>query len=71
MFLGDLTEVTFWCAEEALEAVLDRLPTAQIVKRDKDGKGATVTAEVYGERGVSMWLKSEGDLVKKIKFKKK
>ncbi|MGI6263031.1 MAG: helix-turn-helix transcriptional regulator [Succiniclasticum sp.] len=71
MFLGDLTEVTFWCADQALEAVLDRLPTAQIVKRDKDGKGATVTAEVYGEQGVSMWLKSEGDLVKKIKFKKK
>ncbi len=71
MFLGDLTEVTFWCAAQALEAVLDRLPTARVVKEDGDGKGATVTAEVYGEQGVSMWLKSEGDLVKKVKFKKK
>lgn len=71
MFTGDLTEVSFWCASSALEAVLDRLPTARVVKQDKDGEGAWVSAEVYGEQGVSMWLKSQGSLVKKIKFKKK
>jgi len=68
MFSGELATVKFWCARVALEAVLDRLPTAQVVKEDKDG--VTVTAEVYGE-GVIMWLRSQGDNVKKIKLKYK
>lgn len=52
----------FW--GESLEAVLDRLPTAQIIKQDK--KSAIIEAEVFG-RGIKMWLLSQAQYLEVLK----
>ena len=43
-----------------MEAVLDRLPTARIIK--KEGKVYLIEAEVFG-RGIMMWLLSQGQFI--------
>ncbi len=59
MYSGELKIVRF-IFRGSLEAVLDRLPTAQIEKQTNDG--ALVRAEAFGE-GIYMWLKSQGEKV--------
>ena len=44
-------------------AVLDRLPTAQIIGQGE--KGYLISAEVFG-KGVDMWLRSQGDWVERV-----
>lgn len=44
----------------SIEAVLDRLPTAEIIGK-KNGV-FTICTEFYGN-GIDMWLKSQGDYV--------
>ena len=61
MYGGKLQRVKFQYAGESVEAVLDRLPTAEIV--DETDGVYTIKAEVFG-KGVDMWLRSQGDLVK-------
>lgn len=56
-------KVKFRYSGYSVEAVLDRLPTAQIVS-EEDGV-YTITAEVFGD-GIDMWLRSQGDYVKTI-----
>jgi predicted DNA-binding transcriptional regulator YafY len=63
MYAGELKTVRF-AYKGVLEAVLDRLPTAEVVEKHKDG-GVVIKAEVFG-RGVDMWLKSQGDLVEML-----
>lgn len=46
-----------------MEAVLDRLPTAEIVG-ERDGT-YEIRAEVFG-KGIDMWLKSQGNRVKRL-----
>lgn len=58
MYTGPLTTITFAFWGDSLEAVLDRLPTAQIIEQTDDK--AVVKAEVYGE-GVKRWLLSQKD----------
>lgn len=58
MYGGKLEKIKFKYTGPSIEAVLDRLPTAQIVERDEDGW--TVTAEVFG-KGIEMWLRSQGE----------
>jgi predicted DNA-binding transcriptional regulator YafY len=60
MYTGKLTTIRFRFSGPSLEAVRDRLPTAD-VKTNEDGV-TTVSAEVYGE-GVKKWLLSQGDWV--------
>lgn len=60
MYSGDLKTVRF-AFTGVLEALLDKLPTAQIEK--EVGGGVIVTAEVFGN-GIDMWLRSQGDRVK-------
>ena len=60
MFGGKLQQVQFRYTGPSLEAILDRLPTAEIVSSDENGW--VIRAEVYG-KGVDMWLKSQGDYV--------
>ncbi len=62
MYPGKLKRVKFVYRGSSIEAVLDKLPTAQIVGEDEDGY-ALVTAESYGN-GIDMWLKSQGDWIK-------
>lgn len=61
MYGGRLQRVKFEYRGEAVEAVLDRLPTAKIV--NKTAEGYTITAEVFG-KGIDMWLRSQGELVR-------
>ena len=64
MYPGKLEKVTFRCKRDSIEAVLDRLPTAEFVSEPEGTY--TVTAEVYG-RGIDMWLRSQGDFVTDVK----
>lgn len=64
MYGGKLRKVKFQYSGFSVEAVLDRLPTAQIIS-EKDGV-YTITAEVFGD-GIDMWLRSQGDLVRLVK----
>lgn len=57
MYGGKLERIKFKYTGPSIEAVLDRLPTAEIVEQDEDGW--TVTAEVFG-KGIDMWLRSQG-----------
>lgn len=63
MYGGKLRKVKFQYSGFSVEAVLDRLPTAQILS-EEDGV-YTITAEVFGD-GIDMWLRSQGDYVKTI-----
>lgn len=56
MFAGDLMRVRFRIKDRALEAALDRLPTAVII--ENEGGSHIVEAEVYG-KGILMWLLSQ------------
>ena len=47
----------------SIEAVLDRLPTAQIIGQDDEGW--TVEAEVFG-KGIKMWLLSQGHQIEVV-----
>ncbi len=65
MYSGKLKKVTFEYSG-VLEAILDRLPTAKIIRKDKNVY--TITAESYGD-GIDMWLRSQGDKAKIIESK--
>ncbi|GLB30037.1 WYL domain-containing protein [Lacrimispora amygdalina] len=63
MFGGSLKRITFQYSGLSIEAVLDRLPTAQILE-EKDNI-YTVTAEVFG-KGIDMWIRSQGESIKML-----
>lgn len=60
MYGGKLQTVRFTYCGPSVEAVLDRLPTAEIV-REKDGT-YEIKAEVFG-KGIGMWLRSQGEYI--------
>lgn len=60
MYGGKLRRVKFRYKGDSIEAVKDRLPTAEILSHDEDGY--VVTAEVFG-KGIEMWLRSQGEMV--------
>ena len=64
MFGGKLRKVKFRYTGLSIEAVLDRLPTAE-AEEQQDGTWI-VTAEVFGD-GIDMWLRSQGKMVEEIK----
>ena len=64
MYGGKLQTVKFTYSGYDINAVLDRLPTAQILSVDENGV-YTVTAEVFG-KGIDMWLRSQGEFVNTI-----
>ncbi|AVP65974.1 WYL domain-containing protein [Clostridium botulinum] len=57
MYSGELRKVIFEFKGPSTEAVLDRLPTAEIIG-EKNGV-YTIRAETYGT-GIDMWLRSQG-----------
>jgi hypothetical protein len=63
MYSGELRRIMFEFNAPSIEAVLDRLPTAEIVG-EKNGV-YTIRAEAYGE-GIDMWLRSQGENVKRL-----
>lgn len=64
MYPGKLKRVRFIYRGSSVEAVLDKLPTAQILSENADGS-VTITAESYGD-GIDMWLRSQGSWVEII-----
>ena len=60
MYSGPLQTIRFKFSGPSLDAILDRIPTAQIIEQ-KDGV-TTLKAEAYGD-GILMWLKTQGDNV--------
>lgn len=63
MYGGKLERICFKYTGPSIEAVLDRLPTAEIVEETADGW--VVKAEVFG-KGINMWLRSQGEYVKTV-----
>lgn len=63
MYGGKLERIKFRYTGPSLEAVLDRLPTAEVIREDSEGW--TVSAEVFG-KGIDMWLRSQGSYVQII-----
>ena len=61
MYGGKLERIKFRYTGPSLEAVLDRLPTAKILK--EDAGGWDVEAEVFG-KGIEMWLRGQGEHIK-------
>lgn len=61
MWPGKLRTIQFEFTGSAIQAILDKLPTARIIERN--GRTYTVEAEVYGD-GIKMWLLSQGHRVK-------
>lgn len=61
MYGGRLRRVRFWCVEESVEAVLDRLPTAKIL--DEEQGDYLIEAEVFG-KGIDMWVRSQGERIR-------
>ena len=66
MYTGDFKTIEFEFFGDSIEAVLDRLPTAQII--EETDKGYKVRAEVYGE-GVKRWILSQKEFLKVTKPK--
>lgn len=67
MYGGKLQHIRFRYTGPSIEAVLDRLPTAEIVSQETDGW--IVEAEVFG-KGIDMWLRSQGESVRIIRIKR-
>lgn len=61
MFSGKLQKVVFEYKGPSIEAVLDKLPTAEII--EVSDSVYTVKAESYGS-GIFMWIASQGDNIK-------
>lgn len=62
---GKLRRVEFEYCGIDINAILDRLPTAKVVS--ENGGVYEVYAEVFGD-GIEMWLRSQGDNVKNVRF---
>lgn len=58
MYGGKLRKITFKYSGLDIDAVLDRLPTAQVI--DENDGVYTVSAEVFGN-GIDMWINSQGN----------
>ena len=65
MYGGKLQTIKFRYTGPSIEAILDRLPTAE-AKENPDGTW-NVTAEVFG-KGAEMWLKGQGIYVKETDY---
>jgi predicted DNA-binding transcriptional regulator YafY len=63
MYGGEWKRVSFEFNNGVIESVLDRFPTAKLLKKDYDNNRFTVEIEVIGD-GIIMWLLSQGSKVK-------
>lgn len=63
MYGGKLQKIKFEYSGLDIDAILDRLPTAQIISEDNGVY--TVSAEVFG-KGIDMWLRSQEKYIKII-----
>lgn len=68
MFMGEKVKIRFRYTGPSVQAVLDRFPTAEIVKQDEDG--FEIAAVVEYSRGTIMELLAQGRWVKVISPKR-
>lgn len=66
MYAGALQKVYFDFSGPSLEAILDKIPTAEILSRN--GNVYSLRAESYGD-GLVMWLRTQGDNVQNLRVK--
>ena len=64
MQAGELMRCQFRFSGNSVEAVLDRLPTAKVIKEEEGS--IIMEAQVYG-KGILMWFLSQGSLVEVLK----
>lgn len=64
MYAGELVKTQIKYTGKSVEAVLDRFPTAKIIKKCEDGY--VIEVEAYG-KGMLMWLLSQGTMVEVLK----
>ena len=64
MWGGKLQQIKFKYKGISVESVLDRLPTAEIIKEENGVY--FIKAEVFG-KGIDMWIRSQGDLIEVYK----
>ena len=63
MYGGKLQKIKFKYYGADIDAILDRLPTAQVLS-EEDGI-YTIQAEVFG-KGIDMWIRSQGDMIEVV-----
>lgn len=63
MYGGELQKIKFKYTGTDVDAILDRIPTAEIISKEKDG--IIIGAEVFGQ-GVDMWIRSQGEMINVI-----
>ena len=63
MYSGPLKTILFEFTGPSIEAILDRIPGAEII--EQKGNKYVLKAECYGN-GILMWLRTQGDYVKII-----
>lgn len=56
MWGGEIKRLKFWCNSQALDAVLDKIPTAKVVR--KENEEYLISAEVAGN-GAEIWLRGQ------------
>lgn len=61
MYSGPLKTIRFEFTGPSLEAILDRIPAAEIISQNENK--TVIKAECYGD-GILMWLRTQGDNVK-------
>ena len=61
MYGGRLRKIKLKCQKQSLEVVLDRFPTAKVIKADMES--VLVSAEVFGD-GVDMWLRGQEKMIR-------
>lgn len=61
MYSGALKTILFEFTGPSVEAILDRIPSAEIL--EQSGNKYILKAECYGD-GILMWLRTQGDYVK-------
>ena len=66
MYTGQLMKIQFKFWGDSLEAILDRLPTAKIIKYDEKDNKPIIEAEVYGE-GVKRWILSQKEFLEVLR----
>ena len=63
MYGGKLQKIKFKYTGTDVDAILDRIPTAEIMSKEDDG--LIISAEVFGQ-GVDMWMRSQGNSIIKM-----
>lgn len=66
MQTGDLQKIRFRFTRASIEAILDRLPNAKVLK---EGKGEYIVETNMFGKGIKMWLLSQGEFVEVLEPK--